>query len=114
VRLSSILAKTKNLSKDKSLHSTHKCRILIFYKKKNMKNTLAIFLILFIPIIGFSQVQIYDFGRNYTDSLPPEFKLEVSEIRNRINGTIPENFKQRESQRRAGFIFSDRNALSKW
>ena len=59
-----------------------------------MKNTLALFLVLFIPFMGISQVQTYDFGRTYTDSLPQEFKLEISEIRDRINGTIPENFKE--------------------
>ncbi|MFK8008300.1 MAG: M48 family metallopeptidase [Saprospiraceae bacterium] len=76
-----------------------------------MKNTLTLFLLLIFQIFGFAQVQTYDFGRTYTDSLPQEFKLDVSQIRNRIVGTIPENFKEKEYQRRAGFMFSDQNAL---
>ena len=65
-----------------------------------------------IPYIGNSQVQVYDSGRQYNDTLPDRLKLNVSEIRDNIYNGVPESFKNKESRMRSAFRFSDQAAYS--
>lgn len=76
-----------------------------------MRILVLVLVFFFLPIVGNSQVQVFDSGRQYTDTLPDRLKLNVSEIRNNIYNGVPENFKNKESRKRSAYRFSDQNAM---
>jgi hypothetical protein len=73
-----------------------------------MKNQVFIFLFLF-PLIGFSQGAAR-FGRTYSDTLPENFKLSTTKLREHIYQGIPEKIKN-ELYPRASYQFADQSAV---
>jgi len=76
-----------------------------------MKNTLLLLFACLIFNSTFAQVQITDYGRNYTDTLPSAFKLNIADVRSSVFDRIPENLKSTERKKRSAFRFSDQSAI---
>jgi hypothetical protein len=74
-----------------------------------MKNQLLFLLFLLFPFLGHSQIST-KFGRNYSDSLPENFRLSTTALRDHIYNGIPAQLKN-ELKPRNAYRFADLSAV---
>lgn len=68
-----------------------------------------IILLFFIPLVSHAQVA-EKFGRIYNDTLPEDFKIDISEIRTSIHASIPEDLRE-QVYPKSTFRFADQASV---